>query len=644
MTLKGRDSGLGDSSAFEKTHKKFTILRKLGTRIMSSSVDAVASSLKSLGLSEVPVFPGSNPALNPVDIFRSYVTEELHKISGIDKQIIYPAVEAPIDNKHGDLIIPVPRLRIKNAKHEELAEEWAAKFPTGEKSDYIESSTANGKFLRFSYKSSTLRHIVLPEVFRRLDDYGRSEVAKGEKVLVEFSSPNIAKPFHAGHLRSTIIGGYLANLNEKMGASVTRVNYLGDWGKQFGLLAVAFHRWGDHEALRKDPINYMFDLYVRINKQKEDEAAADPNGESKTDQEARDYFRRMEDGDENALSLWSELRESSIDKYKDTYKHLNIEYDDYSGESQVTQQEMKDVINQLIEQGVTFEDRGALLVPLQKYSKKLGKCLVRKSDGTTLYLTRDLGEAIRRKKNYNFDRMIYVAAAQQDLHFQQFFKILEIMGHEWAKNLQHINFGMVQGMSTRKGTVVFLDTIIEETKEAMHDVMRKNEEKYAQIEDPKTVADLVGLSAIMIQDMQSKRVNNYEFDWKRMLSFEGDTGPYLQYAHARLCSMQRNSGLPVEEYQSANLDLLTEPIAQTLTRIITAYPDTLLMSFRNSEPSTVITYLFKLSHTVSSCYDILWVRNQDPEVAKARMALYDAARIVLNNGLKLLGITPVERM
>lgn len=609
-----------------------------------STLDAVSAKLQKLGLNAVPMFPGSAPDRNPIDTFRSFVTEELAKVSGVDKNIIFPALEAPIDNKHGDLVIPVPRLRVKGTPAEELAEEWAAKFPTGEKSDLIESSSANGKFLRFSYKSDVLRKMVLPQVFEQLDAYGNSRKAQGEKVVVEFSSPNIAKPFHAGHLRSTIIGGFLSNLNEKMGAEVRRINYLGDWGKQFGLLAIAYHRWGNAEDLKKDPINHMFDLYVRINKMVSEEAEADPEGTSSTDQEARDYFRRMENGDEQALSLWKQLRESSIEQYKGTYKRLNIEYDEYSGESQVSQEAMADVIERLIEQGVTIEDRGALLVPLQKYSKKLGKCLIRKSDGATLYLTRDLGEAIRRKENINFDRMIYVAASQQDLHFQQFFKILEIMGYEWSKNLQHINFGMVQGMSTRKGTVVFLDTILEETKEAMHEVMRKNGGKYAQIEDPEMVADLVGLSAIMIQDMQSKRVLNYTFDWKRMLSFEGDTGPYLQYAHSRLCSMERNSGLTTEDYQSADLSLLTEPVADQLTRIIAAYPDTLLFAFRNSEPSTIITYLFKLSHTVSSCYDILWVRNQPEEVAKARMALYAAARHVLSNGLRLLGITPVERM
>ncbi|GMM49506.1 arginine--tRNA ligase [Starmerella bacillaris] len=608
------------------------------------TIEQVANKLEKLGVHDFTAFPLANCAQNPLDIVRSYVCRELHKISGVDEKIIFPALEVPIDNKNGDLIVPIPRLRVPPKEHENLAREWSSSFPSGDASRFIETASAFGKFLRFTFKPSMLRALVIPQILSQDTLYGENNVAKGKKVIVEFSSPNIAKPFHAGHLRSTIIGGYLANLNEKMGADVTRINYLGDWGKQFGLLAVGYARYGDKEKLLNDPINHMFDIYVRINKEKENEAEKDPEGFSATDQEAKEYFKRMEEGDKDAVELWRTLRELSIEKYKKTYKRLNIEYDVYSGESQVTLAEMNEAISTLEKQGATFEDRGALLVPLQTYSKKLGKCLIRKSDGTTLYLTRDLGEAKKRFEKFKFDKMIYVAAAQQDLHFQQFFKILEIMGNTWAKNLEHINFGMVKGMSTRKGTVVFLDTILEETKESMHEVMRKNEDKYAQIEDPETVADLIGLSAVMIQDMQSKRINDYAFDWKRMLSFEGDTGPYLQYAHSRLCSMERNSGLSPDEYANANLDLLTEPIAHQLTRVLSMYPDTLLMSYRNSEPSTVITYLFRLSHTVSSCYDILWVRNQDPEVAKARMALYASARIVLRNGLRLLGITPVERM
>ena len=313
------------------------------------------------------------------------------------------------------------------------------------------------------------------------------------------------------------------------------MNYLGDWGKQFGVLAVGFERYGDEEKLAKDPIHHLYEVYVRINKDIEEEGDSLPESES-TNGKAREYFKRMEDGDPEALKIWKRFRDFSIEKYIDTYARLNIKYDVYSGESQVSKESMQTALKMFHEKNLTHEDRGATLIDLTKFNKKLGKVIVQKSDGTTLYLTRDVGAAMDRYEKYHFDKMIYVIATQQDLHTAQFFEILKQLGFDWANKLQHVNFGMVQGMSTRKGTVVFLDNILEETKEKMHEVMKKNEAKYAQIDNPDEVADLVGISAVMIQDMQSKRINNYEFKWERMLSFEGDTGPYLQYAHSRLRS------------------------------------------------------------------------------------------------------------
>lgn len=604
-----------------------------------SDITRLSAQLAKVGISSFDAFPNSNPAKNPVDIFRSYISEELSKISGVDRAMIYPALEFTSTPDKGDLLIPVPRLRIKGTPPAELATKWAAEFP---KSKYLENVKADGNFLQFTYNPQVLYEVVVRNILKQGTKYGNSEVGKGKKVIVEFSSPNIAKPFHAGHLRSTILGGYISKLHANHGFEVIRMNYLGDWGKQFGLLAVGLKLFGSEKKLQEDPINHLFEVYVKTNKKKEEELAE--TGSSPTDDEARAYFKRMEAGDEEALSIWRRLRDLSISKYKETYARLNIEFDVYSGESQASESMAQEMLKELKQKDLITEDKGAWLVDLKPYQKRLGKVLVQKSDGTSLYLTRDLAEAVNRYNKYKFDKMIYVIASQQDLHVAQFFKILELMGYKFSKDMQHVNFGMVQGMSTRKGTVVFLDDILNETKNAMHEVMKKNETKYAQVEDPDKVADLVGMAAIMIQDMQSKRINNYEFNWKRMLSFEGDTGPYLQYAHARLCSMERNSGFTREELENADFSLVTEPIAGMLARALAAYPDTLLMSLRNLEPSTVITYLFKLTHIVSSCYDVLWVSGQERELAIARMALYAAARQVLYNGMILLGLTPVERM
>lgn len=605
-----------------------------------TNMTTISSSLEKLSLKEPTKYEGSYPEYNTVDLLRNYITQELSKISGVEPKLIFPALEWTNTLDRGDLLIPIPRLRIKGAKPQELATEWAEKFPLGE---YLSKVEGNGPFIQFFFSPKFLFNLVVKDVLKRKEDYGACPIGEQKKLIIEFSSPNIAKPFHAGHLRSTIIGGFLSNLYEKLGWDVTRINYLGDWGKQFGLLAVGFERYGSEEELLKNPINHLFEVYVRVNKDVENEGDSLSEEES-TNGKARAYFKKMEDGDEDALKIWKRFRDLSIEKYIGTYKRLNIQYDVYSGESQVSQTKMNEALATFKEQGLTHEDKGALLIDLKKFNKKLGKCIVQKSDGTTLYLTRDVGEAVQRYEKYKFDKMIYVIASQQDLHVAQFFEILKQMGYKWAENLQHINFGMVQGMSTRKGTVVFLDNILEETKEKMHEVMKKNEAKYAQIENPEEVADLVGISAVMIQDMQAKRINNYEFKWERMLSFEGDTGPYLQYAHSRLRSVERNSGIPAEKLTEADFSLLTEPQAELLIRLLSQYPDVLRNAMKTNEPATVVTYLFRLTHQVSSCYDVLWVAGQTEELATARLALYAAARQVLYNGMTLLGLTPVDRM
>ena len=352
-----------------------------------------------------------------------------------------------------------------------------------------------------------------------------------KRVIVEFSSPNIAKPFHAGHLRSTIIGGFLANLYEGAGWDVIRMNYLGDWGKQYGVLALGFKKYGSEEELVKNPIGHLYDVYVRISADARDEAEdvkakkeeiarLKEKGDDTTaleeqvdkilntgvDEQARAYFKAMVDGEEEALGIWKRFRDLSIEKYKQTYARLNINYDVYSGESQVKDESMDSAAKVMAEKNVSEDSDGAVIVNLEKYSKKLGKAIVKKKDGTSLYLTRDIGEAAQRYEKYKFDKMIYVVASQQDLHLAQLFKIMEIMGRkDISEKCQHINFGMVRGMSTRKGTAKFLDDILKDVGEKMHEVMKANEEKYKQVENPDRTADLLGISAVMVQDMKGKR-------------------------------------------------------------------------------------------------------------------------------------------
>ncbi|KAG8625192.1 hypothetical protein KVT40_006943 [Elsinoe batatas] len=648
------------------------------------SIEEITSTLSGLGLDEVPQIPESKsyPTYNQIDIFRAHIAELLQPITGVDPKIIVNAIQWPQTLDHGDLLLPVPALRIKGKKPDETAKLIVEKFP---ESPLVQPPRVDkGTLVSFSFQPLAITKLVLPTILKTQGTYGfnpnlglkdPSDASKGrQRMIVEFSSPNIAKPFHAGHLRSTIIGGFLGNLYEGAGWDVIRMNYLGDWGKQYGMLAVGFDRFGSEEKLAENPIGHLYDVYVKINAVgseqnekikavQEDVKALQANGKEEEvpskqaeierlqsesiDEQARRYFKRMVDGDEQAVGIWRRFRDLSIVKYKQTYARLNIRFDDYSGESQVKEESMEAAAKTMSEKKVSSDSEGAIIVDLTKYAKKLGKALVRKKDGTSLYLTRDIGAARERLDKYNFDRMIYVVASQQDLHLAQLFKILEIMGDEYAevaKRCQHINFGMVLGMSTRKGTAKFLDDILRDVAEKMHDVMRSNEGKYEQVQDPVQTADTLGISAVMVQDMSGKRINNYEFDLNRMTSFEGDTGPYLQYAHARLCSIARKAELKREDLESADWTLLSEKHAVDVVRSLAQWPDVFLNTIKTQEPVTVLTYLFKMTHLLSSSYEVLNVVRAEPEVRKARGALYECARQVLNNGMRVLGLSPVDRM
>eukprot|EP01091_Cochliopodium_minus_P018712 TRINITY_DN7663_c0_g1_i1.p1 TRINITY_DN7663_c0_g1~~TRINITY_DN7663_c0_g1_i1.p1 ORF type:complete len:535 (-),score=175.42 TRINITY_DN7663_c0_g1_i1:94-1698(-) len=529
---------------------------------------------------------------------------------------------------------------------DKLALEWASKIEIGGK---IEKVISSGPFINFYVEKKSFIKSVLGRVFEEKEKYGFSEIGKGKKVIVEYSSPNIAKPFHAGHLRSTIIGNFLKHLHRALGYEVIGINYLGDWGKQFGLLAIGFEKHGSEELLKTDPIKHLYDVYVAINL----DADEDPTIHDK----AREYFNQMEQGDKKSLELWQKFRDMSIEEYKRIYGRLNIEFDVYSGESQFSEG-MKEELKNLDKLNLMKKtDNGANVIDLQKF--KLGITVVQKKDGSTLYITRDIAAAVDRQKKYNFDEMFYVVAAPQDLHFKQLFKTLDLMGYEWSKKCNHINFGMVKdgtiegtegesvvkNMSTRKGQVIFLKDILDKAKQNVLEVMKKNEKKFSEIENPEEIADIVGISAVVIQDLSARRIKDYAFNWKRIGNFEGHTGAYLQYAHARLCSMERkveSQGTVLNK--DANLDLLVEPEAFLLVKAISLFNYTLINLKKSYEPQTLVSYLFELSHAISRCHNTLYVFNEKKDIADARFFLFWAAKNVLCNGLKILGLVPIYRM
>jgi arginyl-tRNA synthetase len=644
----------------------------------------LTSALAALGVSPPPpTHPNTYPSLNPLDVYRAHITEILAPLAGADPKIVLPAVQRTQSLDQGDIVVAVPALRVKRTdgkKPAEVAQELVERF---EPTALLEKPKADQSWIRFRFKPEALAKLVLPAILKSGTSFGfntnlgiKEEGKDGaepvrKKLIVEFSSPNIAKPFHAGHLRSTIIGGFLANLYEGAGWEVVRMNYLGDWGKQYGVLALGFEKFGNEEALENNPIGHLYDVYVKIStiqkeeddafkarqeqiKEKEakgedvskDKDQLESDMDAGVDEQARKYFKRMVDGDKDALAVWKRFRDLSIVKYKDTYARLNIRYDDYSGESQVQDASMDKAAKIMTEKKVSENSEGATIVDLTRWNKKLGKAVVKKKDGTSLYLTRDIGAMMERFDKYHFDKMIYVVASQQDLHLAQLFKIVEVMGFpDLASRCVHVNFGMVLGMSTRKGTAKFLDDILRDVGDKMHEVMRANEDKYKQVEDPVKTADTLGISAVMVQDMTGKRINNYTFDMNRMTSFEGDTGPYLQYAHARLSSIVRKVATQAtpEDLLNADYSLLKEKQAIDLVRSLAQWPDTFLQTVKTQEPITTLTYLFKMTHALSSSYDHLQVVGSEPALLKARMALYVCARQVLSNGMRLLGLTPLDR-
>ena len=483
--------------------------------------------------------PNFHPDNNPIDPYREHISNCLAPIVNQEASAIYPKLAWTQTLEKGDMTLPVPALQIKSKKPQDLAKEIGEKFPD---SSLVEKPGVQGTFVQFFFKPAPLAKGVIGSILEKKNAYGSnaklglrdpSDPTQGrKKVIVEFSSPNIAKPFHAGHLRSTIIGGFLAKLYGAVGWDVVKMNYLGDWGKQYGLLANGYKYYGSEEQLLRDPINHLFNVYVRINqsvneqegpikelrerikaaKEKGGDVSAlqkelDAKVEVSEDEKARKYFKSMEDGDKDALALWTKFRDLSIGKYKETYARLNIDFDIYNGESQVEGDRIAEVSKELMDKKVSEESDGAVIIDFTKQgAKKLGKAVIVRKDGTPLYLTRDIAEIRTRYDKFQFDKMIYVVASQQDAHIAQTFKATELSGHkDISDKCLHINFGMVRGMSTRKGTVKFLDDILRDVGEKMHEVMKKNQAKYEQVEDPVKTADIVGITAVMVQDMTGKR-------------------------------------------------------------------------------------------------------------------------------------------
>lgn len=576
--------------------------------------------------------------------FRRAIASQLSRVLGPPEETFITAVSAaPVSKKRqsADFRVSVSSL-IENGCIESSADIQAqtAELAHQLKCDTVVDEIGVGHgTIHFKINRSLLAERVLQKVFNDGPHFGvKSELfhqrPKG-RTVVEFSSPNIAKKFHVGHLRSTIIGHFIANLKEALGNSVTRINYLGDWGMQFGLLGAGFQQFGSEEQLKANPLQHLFDVYVQVNKAAEDDENVKNN--------AQEFFRRLENGNSQALSLWRHFREISIEEYARIYKRLGVHFGQYSGES-LYRGKSQEVLNQLEAQGLLKKtERGTGVVDLSPTSNMSFYVTVVRSDGTSLYITRDIAAAIDRMNAWNFDEMIYVTDKGQQTHFQQLFQVLKVMGYQWAERCQHVPFGLVEGMKTRRGDVVFLEDVLEEARSRMLQNMSLSTTT-KDLEDPEDTAEKVGISALIIQDFKGPLLSDYKFDWDRVLQSQGDTGVFLQYTHARLCSLERLCGAGGGDEKSLRAACLQDPPATAILQHLLRYDEVLFQSSKDLQPKHLVNFLLTLCHLAAVAHKTLPVKGSSSEVAQARLQLFKGTCGVLANGMRLLGITPVEKM
>ena len=539
-------------------------------------------------------------------------------------------VEVPEDLSLGDLALPCFRLsKLLRRSPMAIAEDLAARLVLPPAFRRVEAVKG---YLNVHLDRRTYARSLVQTILELGDRYGASEFGHGAKVIVEFSSPNIAKPFGINHLRSTNLGACLARLLAFTGHHPIRLNHLGDWGTQFGKLISAFRRWGLETELERLPIPHLLSLYVRFHQ----EAAADASLED----EGRAWFARLEQGDPEATALWQRFRELSLAEFSKIYARLHVSFDEISGESAYGQ-DMLEVEQALTQAGLLSESQEAHVVDLTDHG--LPPALIRKKDGATLYLTRDLAAAISRQRRYEFRRMLYIVGAEQKLHFSQLFTVLRLLGHDWASACEHVDFGLIRfkegTMSTREGKVIFLEDVLDRAAELARSII---EEHNPELPDKETVAREVGLGAILFFDLHAKRIKDLVFDWTEILSFEGETGPYLQYTHARLTSVLRKAGTLPE--QLPDLLELTDDAEFSVLRRLAEFPEQVQRAVEQLEPSIIAKYAIVLAQDFNTLYNLKRFLDAPEPSRTALLALCAAIGQTLRNALSLLGIAAIERM
>jgi len=551
-------------------------------------------------------------------------------IDVLTRDEISKLIEIPPSYEMGDFAFPVYKLSKEYKKAPNLiSKELEENLPDNE---YFEKIEAVGPYLNFFIDKEKLASVVIEEIKEKKEKYGSSSLGEGKKVIVEFSSPNIAKPFHIGHIRSTVIGNSLSKIYKFLGFDVVTINHLGDYGTQFGMLISAYKRWGDKKQIESDPIRELLKLYVRFNS----EAEKDPE----LMDEARFWFKKLEEKDEEALELWQWIRDISLKEFHKVYDLLNISFDSYAGESFYSDK-MHAVVEEMKEKGLLKESEGALIVDLEPYG--MPPALIMKKDGSTLYTTRDIAAAIYRKVHYDFYKNIYVVASQQNLHFKAWIKILELMGYDWAKDCIHVPFGMVSleegTLSTRKGRVVFLEDVLNTAIESTRKII---EERNPNLPNKDEVAKQVGIGAVVFQELFNQRIKDYTFSWERTLSFEGETGPYVQYTHARTNSLLEKGNYDIN-HEVSYKDLTKEEETNILRNLL-QFPEVIIDAMEKNEPYFITRHILELAKLFNKYYNSTSIIVDDENLKQTRLSLVYAVKTVIKTGLSLLGIEAPNKM
>ncbi len=557
-------------------------------------------------------------------------------IEGMEEADIEAMIETPPDSSLGDYAFPCFRLaKVYRKSPQIIAQETAEKLQDEKAFQEVKNVNA---YVNFFMNRAEAEADVIAEVAAKGEDFGRSNMGRGKKVIVEFSSPNIAKPFHIGHLRSTVIGNSIYKIYDALGYDVVRINHLGDYGTQFGKMIVAYRLWGNEDDVRREPIKTLLSYYVKFH----DEAEKNPELED----EARATFVRLEKGEKEEVELWKWFREESLREFESVYQLLGIEFDSYAGESFYSDK-MDRVIDIMTERGILQESQGARIVDLNDYG--MPPALIRKKDGSTLYITRDIAAALYRKETYDFVRNIYVVASQQNLHFSQWFKVIELMGYDWAEECVHVPFGMVSlesgTLSTRRGKVVFLLDVLNKSIEKTAEIIK---DKNVPEEDFERTAREVGVGAVMFNELSNNRIKDYVFSWDKVLNFEGETGPYVQYTHARAASVLRRAEADVEAIMSGayvpDMNLAVSDAAYELLKAVRKYPDVVKEAGAKYEPSIVTRHIVDVAQLFNRFYHDEHILVDDKDERCARLAVAIAAKQTIKNGLGLLGVAAPDRM